>query len=182
MTYCWFFLFFSGDYDQMFDNPLYASIPKAHGRGKDQEHSQRDHRSLPDHMFLASKSSDRESDRPPMPTPRNRSFTCSENQVQPSSSEMKKPVVPSRSEGGMGHSRPPLPFKGPQPPKSRDYRESSEIPIKLRPPARPGQPQPHQDGKETSLSFPTYKLTDNLSHACSSLAHPEVPKIVRSVK
>lgn len=167
----------------MFDNPLYASIPKPHGRGKDQEHSQRDHRTPPDHMFGASKSSDREPDRPPMPTPRNRSFTCSENRLQPASSEMKKPVVPSRSEGGMGHNRPPLPFKGPPTPKSRDYRENSEIPVKLRPPARPGQPQPHRDGKENSRSSPTNKFTDDLSHAnsCSSLA-PEVPKFVRSVK
>ncbi|TWW57480.1 phosphatidylinositol 3,4,5-trisphosphate 5-phosphatase 1 [Takifugu flavidus] len=136
----------TGDCDQMFDNPLYASIPKPHGRGKDQE--QRDHRTPPDHMFGASKSSDREPDRPPMPTPRNRSFTCSENRLQPPSSEMKKPVVPSRSEGGIGHNRPPLPFKGPQTPKSRDYRENSEIPVKLRPPARPGQPQPHRDAPE----------------------------------
>lgn len=170
----------------MFDNPLYGSVTKSHGRGKDQEHSQRDHLTPPDHMFGASKASDRESDRPPMPTPRNRSFTSSENRLQPPSSvtsTYKKPVVPSRSEGAMGHSRPPLPSKYPQTPKSRDFRESSEIPVKNRPPARPGQPQPSRDGKG-KLSFPTNKFKGNLLHAnsCSSPAHPEVPKIVRSVK
>lgn len=139
----------------MFDNPLYGSVTKSHGRGKDQEHSLRDHLTPPDHMFGASKGADRESDRPPVPTPRNRSFTCSEDRLKPPSSVTsnsslhKKPVVPSRSEGGMGHSRPPLPSKCPQTPKSRDYRESSEIPVKHRPPARPGQPQPHRDGRST---------------------------------
>lgn len=163
---------------EMFDNPLYGSVAKAHGRGKDQEHSQRDHLTPPDHTFGASKSPDRESDRRPMPTPRNRSFTCSENRLQPpssitsSSSLQKKPVVPSRSEGAVGHNRPPLPSKCPQNPKPRDYRESSEIPvIKQRPPGRPGQPQPHGN-ENSSFTFPTYKFTDNLSHAtsCSSLA------------
>lgn len=138
---------------EMFDNPLYGSVIKSHGRGKDQEHSQRDHLTPPDHMFGASKGVERESERPPMPTPRNRSFTCSENRLQPpspvpsTSSSHKKPVVPSRSEGAMGHNKPPIPFKFPQTPKPRDYKESSEIPGKHRPPARPGQPQPHRDGK-----------------------------------
>lgn len=155
----------------MFDNPLYGSISKPHGRGKEQEHSQRDHLTPPDHMFGSSKSPDREPDRPPMPTPRNRSFTCSENRLPPTSSETKKPVVPSRSEGGIGHNRPPLPFKGPQP-------------VKLRPSSRPGQPLPPRDSKENSLSFSLFKFTDNVLHAdsCSCLAHPEVPKIARSVK
>lgn len=152
--------FFSGGCDkvsEMFDNPLYGTVTKSHGRGKDQEHSQRDHLTPPDHMFGAPKAADRESDRPPMPTPRNRSFTCSENRLQPptpvtcTSSLHKKPVVPSRSEGGTGHNRPPLPSKCPQTPKSWDYRESSEISVKHRPPARPGQQQPHRDGKRRFL-------------------------------
>lgn len=167
---------------EMFDNPLYGSMAKSHGRGKDQEHSQRDHLTPPDHMFGAPKAADRDPERPPIPTPRNRSFTCSENRLQPpsgatsSSSMHKKPVVPSRSEGGMGHSsRPPLPSKFPQTPKSRDYRESSEIPVKHRPPARPGQPQPHRDSKENLLSFPLIKsLITDLMHTLVLLQH--IPK------
>lgn len=175
----------------MFDNPLYGSVTKSHGRGKDQEHSQMDHLTRPDHMFGASKATDREPDRPPMPTPRNRSFTCSENRLQPpspgpsASSVHKKPVVPSRSEGGMAHNRPPLPSKCPQAPKSRDYRESSEIPIpKQRPPARPGQSQSHRDGKRNFLFLLINALINIFLHAnfCSSLAHPEVPKTARFVK
>uniref|UniRef100_A0A8C7YYT6 Inositol polyphosphate-5-phosphatase D n=1 Tax=Oryzias sinensis TaxID=183150 RepID=A0A8C7YYT6_9TELE len=57
------------------------------------------------------------SSRPPLPTPRNRSYTCSENKPQhPTPTNLlptlqKKPVVPSRSEGGTAPSRPPLPAK-----------------------------------------------------------------------
>lgn len=174
----------------MFDNPLYGSVTKSHGRSKDQEHSQRDHLTPPDHMFGASKGADREPDRPPMPTPRNRSFTCSENRLQPptpapsASSVHKKPVVPSRSEGGMGYNRPALPSKCPQAPKPRDYKESSEMSGKHRLPARPGQSHPHRDGKQTFLFLSINSLINNFSHAnfCSSPAPPEVPKIVRSVK
>lgn len=141
---------------EMFDNPLYGSMGKPHGRCKDQDHPQKDHLIPPDPTFTASKPADVDPDRPPVPTPRNRSFTCSETKLQPPTpisshpSMQKKPVVPSRSEGGMSQNRPPLPTKSrpgmpePQNPKSRDYRDSSELPSKYRPPARPGQPQPHK--------------------------------------
>ncbi|XP_026201450.1 phosphatidylinositol 3,4,5-trisphosphate 5-phosphatase 1 isoform X1 [Anabas testudineus] len=158
---------------EMFDNPLYGSMGKSHGRSKDQDHQQKDHLAPPDPMFGCTfKPADGEPDRPPVPTPRNRSFTCSETkpQLQPLNPitlhplSQKKPVVPSRSEGGMAHPRPPLPAKSrpampePQISKPRDYRESSELPSKLRLPVRPGQPQSQKD------------------------MHPEVPKTGRPVK
>uniref|UniRef100_A0A3P8TS77 phosphatidylinositol-3,4,5-trisphosphate 5-phosphatase n=1 Tax=Amphiprion percula TaxID=161767 RepID=A0A3P8TS77_AMPPE len=129
---------------EMFDNPLYGSMGKSHSRGKDQDHQQKDHLALPDAPLSSSKAADADPDRPPVPTPRNRSFTCSENKPQPPApvnqhlSAQKKPVVPSRSEGGVAQNRPPLPIKS-----RPDYRESSELPGKHRPPARPG--QPHKD-------------------------------------
>lgn len=147
---------------EMFDNPLYGSMGKSHGWGKDQNLPEKDHLTPPDPMFTSSKPADVEPDRPPVPTPRNRSFTCSEGKPHPStpgsslSTAHKKPVVPSRSEGGMITSRPPLPAKSrpglpePQITKPRDYRDSSELPSKHRPPARPGQPQPNKDSKENS--------------------------------
>lgn len=140
---------------EMFDNPLYGSMGKSHSRGKDQDLQQKDHLTPPDPSFTTSKPADGDPDRPPLPTPRNRSFTCSETKPQPPTpinsypSTHKKPVVPSRSEGGMAHNRPPLPSKSrpgmpePQTSKPRDYRDSSELPNKQRPPARPGQPQSH---------------------------------------
>ncbi|XP_053178161.1 phosphatidylinositol 3,4,5-trisphosphate 5-phosphatase 1 isoform X1 [Scomber japonicus] len=155
---------------EMFDNPLYGSMGKSHGWGKDQNLPEKDHLTPPDPMFTSSKPADVEPDRPPVPTPRNRSFTCSEGKPHPStpvsslSTAHKKPVVPSRSEGGMITSRPPLPAKSrpglpePQIAKPRDYRDSSELPSKHRPPARPGQSQPNKD------------------------THPEVPKMGRPVK
>lgn len=141
---------------------------KSHSRGKDPDLPQKDHLVPPDPMFTASKAADGDPDRPPVPTPRNRSFTCSEKPhpptpVSPLTSVHKKPVVPSRSEGGMVNNRPPLPAKSrpgppePQTTKPRDYRDSSELPSKLRLPARPGQPQPHKDSKE---SFICLELTD----------------------
>lgn len=141
----------------MLDNPLYGSVPKTHGWGKDQDHPQRDHLTIPDHTFATSKAADGDSDRPPVPTPRNRSFTCSDKPqpVTPTTMQ-KKPVVPSRSEGGMAHSRPPLPSKGrlgipePQNLKPRDYRDSSELPVKQRLPARPVQPLPQRDSKQNT--------------------------------
>lgn len=147
----------------MFDNPLYGSMVKPHGRGKDQDHLQRDHLTSPDPIFTSSKVADGESDRPPMPNPRNRSSTCSEPRPKLSnpitSHPQKRPVMPSFSEGGMVQNRPPIPFKSrpgmpePQTAKSRDYRDSSELPIKQKLPARPGQPQPHRDSKENGLSL-----------------------------
>lgn len=133
---------------EMFDNPLYGSMGK----------SQKEHLTDPV-LACCSKQADVEAERPPVPTPRNRSFTCSETKPQASNPVTlhplmsKKPVMPSRSEGGGAHNRPPLPAKfrpavpEPQPLKARDYRDSAELPSKLRIPARPGQSQPHKDSK-----------------------------------
>ncbi|KAM7388680.1 hypothetical protein PAMP_024840 [Pampus punctatissimus] len=139
-----------GEDDKMFDNPLYGSM-RLHNWGKDQDLPQKDHLIPPDPNFTPSKAADGDPDRPPVPTPRNRSFTCSETKphlpspVPPHVSAHKKPVVPSRSEGGMVNNRPPLPIKSrpglPEAQKPRDYRDSSELPSKHRPPARPGQQQ-----------------------------------------
>ncbi|KAM9762605.1 phosphatidylinositol 3,4,5-trisphosphate 5-phosphatase 1 isoform 1-T1 [Menidia menidia] len=145
---------------EMFDNPLYGSMGKAHNRAKDQDHPPIDHLQVTDSHFAPSKAADGDPDRPPVPVPRNRSYTCSENKPQPPApvnltvAAHKKPVVPSRSEAGMAHSRPPLPAKSrPEPPisKSRDYRDNSELPSKHRLPARPGQPHKdmHPDGPKT---------------------------------
>uniref|UniRef100_A0A8C2X981 phosphatidylinositol-3,4,5-trisphosphate 5-phosphatase n=1 Tax=Cyclopterus lumpus TaxID=8103 RepID=A0A8C2X981_CYCLU len=137
---------------EMFDNPLYGAMGKS--RGKDQDHQQKDLLAPPDPNISTSRPADGDPDRPPLPTPRNRSFTCSETKPQPPTSipsrasAHKKPVVPTRSEGGMAPNRPPLPSKSrlgmSEPQKPRDYRESSELPSKHRPPARPGQPQPQR--------------------------------------
>uniref|UniRef100_A0A8C7Z0E3 phosphatidylinositol-3,4,5-trisphosphate 5-phosphatase n=1 Tax=Oryzias sinensis TaxID=183150 RepID=A0A8C7Z0E3_9TELE len=140
---------------EMFDNPLYGSMVKTHGRGKEQGHSLTDHLTPGDPPQSSSKAADLELERPPLPTPRNRSYTCSENKPQhPTPTNLlptlqKKPVVPSRSEGGTAPSRPPLPAKSrpePQAPKSRDYRDISDVHNKNRAPARPA--QPHKDSKE----------------------------------
>uniref|UniRef100_A0A668A7I7 phosphatidylinositol-3,4,5-trisphosphate 5-phosphatase n=1 Tax=Myripristis murdjan TaxID=586833 RepID=A0A668A7I7_9TELE len=149
---------------EMFDNPLYGAMGKPHARGKEQEPQQKDHLTPPDPTFAFSKPADVDPDRPPVPTPRNRSFTCSETKPQPSGpttlhpTTFKKPVVPSRSEGGMANNRPPLPIKSrpgvpePQPCKARDYRDTSELPSKHRQPARSGQPQPKEMHPETQAS------------------------------
>ncbi|XP_073332446.1 phosphatidylinositol 3,4,5-trisphosphate 5-phosphatase 1 [Pagrus major] len=139
---------------EMFDNPLYGSMGKGHSRCKDQDHQLRDHLTSLDQSLSTFKAADAEPERPPVPTPRNRSFTYSETKPQPPApitthpSIYKKPVVPSHSEGGGSNMpRPPLPSKyRAEPPitKGRDYRDSSELPIKQRLPARPGQPLPHQ--------------------------------------
>lgn len=156
----------------MFDNPLYGSMGKSRS-GKDQETSRKEQLGIPE-VFAFPKSCESDSDRaPPVPTPRARSFTCSESKGQnpsptPSNNSSssnhsnnsslqpqsfsKKPVVPSRSEGGvMISGKPPLPIKsrpGQTPElqsKPRDYRDSSELPGKMRPHARPCQPLP-KDG------------------------------------
>lgn len=146
----------------MFDNPLYGAMGKAHARPKDQ-----DHFPVPDSILAATKPAESEAERPPVPTPRNRSFTCSEGKAQPSAPAaahpvaQKKPVVPSRSEGGMGPNRPPLPskFRGgvpeAQPPKPRDYRDSSELPLKHRLPAPRPQQNP-KDCKQLLLQTPSH--------------------------
>ncbi|XP_032382090.1 phosphatidylinositol 3,4,5-trisphosphate 5-phosphatase 1 isoform X1 [Etheostoma spectabile] len=134
---------------EMFDNPLYGSRVKSWG--KDPDHQQMDHLTPPDPVFTSSKPADGDSDRPPLPTPRNRSFTLSETRPQPTApitshpSTYKKPVVPSRSDGGMALSRPPVPSKSrPGMPEPQNPRDNSELPSKHRPPARPGQLQPPQ--------------------------------------
>ncbi|XP_072540217.1 phosphatidylinositol 3,4,5-trisphosphate 5-phosphatase 1 [Salminus brasiliensis] len=158
---------------EMFDNPLYGSMGKSRS-GKDQENLRKEHLSPPE-IFAFPKPSDPDTDRtPPVPTPRNRSFTCSDSKSQstspasnPSSSNnsllphsyTKKPVVPSRSEGGMiAAGKPPLPVKyrpgqpDPQPqpqPKSRDYRDCAELPTKIRLPTRAAQPLPKDVHHET---------------------------------
>lgn len=140
-----------GQPPEMFDNPLYGSMSGSRGA--------KEHHPPPDALFAFPKPTDFDSDRqPPVPTPRLRSYTCSETKPQSSSSTnlnmssllpqsiTKKPVVPSRSEGGMiGPNRPPVPMKSrsgqtqePQT-KPRDYRDSSELPSKIRPPTRAGQ-------------------------------------------
>ncbi|KAL4630721.1 phosphatidylinositol 3,4,5-trisphosphate 5-phosphatase 1 isoform X1 [Arapaima gigas] len=133
---------------EMFDNPLYGSMGISKGPLRSKEHL-----CPPEAFSASSKSCDAEGDRmPPVPTPRNRSFTCSSEskpQVQTTLQPPnigKKPVVPSRSEGGMlPGNRPPLPLKSrpgqpePQPIKPRDYRDSTELPSKGRPPSRPTQ-------------------------------------------
>lgn len=143
---------------EMFDNPLYGSTVKSHSRAKDQDHQQTEFLTPGDPSFSSSKAADGDLDRPPVPTPRNRSFTCSENKPQPPINlhppAHKKPVVPSRSEGATGHTRPPLPAKSrpePQITKPRDYRDTSEFPKKHRLPARPGQPQPHSKNSKEHL-------------------------------
>uniref|UniRef100_A0A672ML32 phosphatidylinositol-3,4,5-trisphosphate 5-phosphatase n=1 Tax=Sinocyclocheilus grahami TaxID=75366 RepID=A0A672ML32_SINGR len=150
-----------GQTPEMFENPLYGSMSASRGS--------KDHLPPPDAHFAFSKT-DLDADRqPPVPTPRIRSFTCSETKPQSSSvtSTMssglqpqnitKKPVVPSRSEGGTtGPNRPPVPMKSrpgqPQElqPKPRDYRDSSELPSKLRLQTRSGQPK---DGSARSSSI-----------------------------
>uniref|UniRef100_A0A8C4HNY1 phosphatidylinositol-3,4,5-trisphosphate 5-phosphatase n=1 Tax=Dicentrarchus labrax TaxID=13489 RepID=A0A8C4HNY1_DICLA len=128
---------------EMFDNPLYGSMGKAHGWGKAQDHQQKDHLPPQVPIFTTFKAAEGDPDRPPLPTPRNRSYTCSETKPQPPTpialypSTHKKPVVPSRSEGGVAQNRPPLPSKSrpgvpePQTTKPRDYRDSSELPTAL---------------------------------------------------
>ncbi|XP_064186819.1 phosphatidylinositol 3,4,5-trisphosphate 5-phosphatase 1 [Anguilla rostrata] len=154
---------------EMFDNPLYGSMTKQKGssRTKEQDSYRKDLLGLPEAAFAFPKLANSEADRmPPVPTPRNRSFTCSE--TKPKVPAAKKPVVPSRSEAGsMPIARPPLPAKNrpgdPQtvikprdyresselPSKARDYRDSSELPNKARVPARPSQALPkdaHHEG------------------------------------
>lgn len=166
----------------MFDNPLYGSMGKSRSV-KDQEMSRKEHLGIPEIFAFPKGESD--TDRaPPVPTPRARSFTCSESKGQnpsqtPSSSSNhsnsglqpqsfnKKPVVPSRSEGGgMGSGKPPLPMKsrpGQTPElqtKPRDYRDASELPGKMRPHARPCQPLP-KDGMTLNAILVYLRTTNN---------------------
>ncbi|KAJ8418642.1 hypothetical protein AAFF_G00001410 [Aldrovandia affinis] len=141
---------------EMFDNPLYGSrtMSKVATRSKEQDSMRKDHLSPPEPFFAFPKPPDPEAERlPPVPTPRMRSYTCSETKPQgPPSLQppgfTKKPVMPSRSEAGITPAnKPPLPVKfrqgDPQPTiKPRDYRDSSELPNKARVPARPIQPLP----------------------------------------
>ncbi|XP_077572999.1 phosphatidylinositol 3,4,5-trisphosphate 5-phosphatase 1 [Stigmatopora nigra] len=137
---------------EMFDNPLYDSMKPSQSLSKDPDGPLKNQ---PD-LVLAPKLQEGETERPPVPTPRNRSFTCSESKpiLPPAVAQNKKPVVPSRSQGCVVNSRPPLPSKirlGPPEPlvKPRDYRDVAELPGKNRPPTRVGQtplqkePQPN---------------------------------------
>uniref|UniRef100_A0A3B3QY45 phosphatidylinositol-3,4,5-trisphosphate 5-phosphatase n=1 Tax=Paramormyrops kingsleyae TaxID=1676925 RepID=A0A3B3QY45_9TELE len=152
---------------EMFDNPLYGSmvVTKQTSRSKEHDFPRKDHLNLPEGFAGTSKSPEPEAERPPpVPTPRNRSFTCSTECKNPGPTTLqppgfnKKPVVPSRSEGGLlPGNRPPLPLKSrgglpdPQPIKPRDYRETAELPSKGRPPARPTQPPP-KEGNDHHMS------------------------------
>uniref|UniRef100_A0A673MJC4 phosphatidylinositol-3,4,5-trisphosphate 5-phosphatase n=1 Tax=Sinocyclocheilus rhinocerous TaxID=307959 RepID=A0A673MJC4_9TELE len=166
-----------GQPPEMFDNPLYGSMSSSRGS--------KDHLPPPDAHFSFPKT-DLDADRQhPVPTPRFRSFTCSETKPQSSSATnttssglqpqniTKKPVVPSRSEGGMiGPNRPPVPMKSrpgqPQElqPKPRDYRDSSELPSKLRQQTRQGQPK---DGMITTVYSPHSFYVENSRSGVSKL-------------
>uniref|UniRef100_A0A3B4B2S6 phosphatidylinositol-3,4,5-trisphosphate 5-phosphatase n=1 Tax=Periophthalmus magnuspinnatus TaxID=409849 RepID=A0A3B4B2S6_9GOBI len=129
-----------GKRSEMFDNPLYGS----HSRSKDQQKVLLP----PDTMCV--KTPDIDPDRPPVPTPRTRSFTCSETSTQTTApttthqAKAKKLVVPSRSDSNTVN-KPRLPVKSrpgpPEPPavKLKDYREAAELPGKQKAPTRPGQ-------------------------------------------
>ncbi|XP_063058053.1 phosphatidylinositol 3,4,5-trisphosphate 5-phosphatase 1 [Engraulis encrasicolus] len=162
---------------EMFDNPLYGS--RTRGSKDTDALPHKDHLSPPETMFTFPKPTEAgggggqldPGDRgPPLPTPRNRSYTYSDTKPQPTppscgsgssstpptpsaglqpQSYTKKPVVPSRSEGGMAMMgiRPPLPIKiqgGQTHLKPRDYRDTSELPNKLRGPSRPSPPIPKE--------------------------------------
>uniref|UniRef100_A0A8B9KSA2 Inositol polyphosphate-5-phosphatase D n=1 Tax=Astyanax mexicanus TaxID=7994 RepID=A0A8B9KSA2_ASTMX len=165
-----------GQPPEMFDNPLYGLMGKSQS-SKDQENPRKAHLTPPE-IFAFPKPPDTDNDRPPpVPTPRNRSYTCSDskpsspastttasissnNSLQPQSYS-KKPVVPSRSDAGMmAAGKPPLPMKfrpgqpdsqpQPQPqPKPRDYRDTAELPSKIRLPTRLVQPLPKDGHHET---------------------------------
>lgn len=150
---------------EMLDNPLYGSMAKS--QAKDQGHPQ------PDRL---TPSIDGDPNRPPLLVPRNRSFTSSENRSQPQTPVglhppgQKKPVIPSRSDGGMAPHRPPLPTKSrpePQTPKPRDYRDTSEFPSKQRVPTRPGPLPPQKDSKARTKSLRTQLNQHSLMHFVS---------------
>ncbi|XP_061680806.1 phosphatidylinositol 3,4,5-trisphosphate 5-phosphatase 1 [Syngnathoides biaculeatus] len=124
---------------EMFDNPLYGSLGTSQSQSKDHDTLQKNHLLQPDPV-LGPNPPDGEVERPPVPTPRCRSFTCSESKppLPAAVAHHKKPVVPSRSQGCVVNSRPPLPKKTPIP---NDYRDNSELPIKQRPPTRAVQMQ-----------------------------------------
>uniref|UniRef100_A0A3B5LAQ2 Inositol polyphosphate-5-phosphatase D n=1 Tax=Xiphophorus couchianus TaxID=32473 RepID=A0A3B5LAQ2_9TELE len=150
---------------EMLDNPLYGSMAKS--QAKDQGHPQ------PDRL---TPTIDGDPNRPPLLVPRNRSFTSSENRSQPQTPVglhppgQKKPVIPSRSDGGMAPHRPPLPTKSrpePQTPKPRDYRDTSEFPSKQRVPTRPGPLPPQKDSKARTKSLRAQLNQHSLMHFVS---------------
>lgn len=134
-----------GKRSEMFDNPLYGSMSggASHSRSKDQ---QKDLLSPPD-PFLCVKTADTDTDRPPVPTPRIRSYTCSETNPQTTApitthpAKPKKPVVPSRSDSNTATAnKPRLPVKArPDPPppqqlpRTVDYRHGAKLPGKQKP-------------------------------------------------
>uniref|UniRef100_A0A8C5B497 phosphatidylinositol-3,4,5-trisphosphate 5-phosphatase n=1 Tax=Gadus morhua TaxID=8049 RepID=A0A8C5B497_GADMO len=132
---------------EMFDNPLYAAMAMQSRR--EQELPRWDPPTPPPDAPRFPPPPDGEPDRAPKPTPRNRSFTCSEGKPPPLPASLapgpKRPVVPQRSEGGvvLAAPRPPLPIKRaallePQPlHKPREPRDQH-----TRAPARPSQSLP----------------------------------------
>lgn len=134
-----------GKRSEMFDNPLYGSMSGGapHSRSKDQ---QKDLLSPPD-PFLCVKTVDTDPDRPPVPTPRNRSYTYSETNPQTTApittpAKPKKPVVPSRSDSNtVTVNKPRVPVKArPEPPppqqlpRTVDYRHvAAKLPGKQKP-------------------------------------------------
>ena len=134
---------------EMFDNPLYAAM--ATQARKEQELPRWDPPTPPPDTPGAPPH-DGDPDRPPMPMPRNRSFTCSEGKPPPLPASpapgSKRPVVPQRSDGGvvLAGPRPPLPVKRtgllePQPlHKTREPRDPRDP--HTRAPARPSQSLP----------------------------------------
>lgn len=148
---------------EMIDNPLYdftKSKDKVLSK-KEQEFFKHSRKEPPSFPFNKSQEADsnklnKQQSSPPflVPTPRFRSFTCSNQpeemtrskqkpcaNLDPSLSITKKPVKLSRSE--VGHSKPPLPSKSQvvldmQNIKGRDYRESSELPYHRKHPNEDG--------------------------------------------
>ncbi|KAM9127814.1 phosphatidylinositol 3,4,5-trisphosphate 5-phosphatase 1 isoform 3-T3 [Pangshura tecta] len=153
---------------EMFDNPLYGAM-SSKGKvasKKEQDYTpilRKEHQLIPNHGALLTKPQDADSSKssnkqpsPPflIPTPRFRSYTCSSQSEEKTTSEkaqgkqkptaslenpapLKKPIKPSRSEVGPSSqgqfSKPPLPTKSRavldmQTTKGRDYRENSDFP------------------------------------------------------
>uniref|UniRef100_A0AAY4EUM3 phosphatidylinositol-3,4,5-trisphosphate 5-phosphatase n=1 Tax=Denticeps clupeoides TaxID=299321 RepID=A0AAY4EUM3_9TELE len=169
---------------EMFDNPLYGSMSKlTRGKEPEHLKKDLLMPPDGFFIFPKPSETDPERP-PPIPSPRIRSYTSSETKPQapppPSTtsttagpscasgsglqpqSYVKRPVVPSRSEAGI--IRPPVaapikcragqePQVGPQV-KPRDYRDSCELPNKLRATNRPSPPLPKEGSGEITVSPP----------------------------
>ncbi|XP_039618630.1 phosphatidylinositol 3,4,5-trisphosphate 5-phosphatase 1 [Polypterus senegalus] len=124
-----------GKAPEMFDNPLYGSMshkPK-HSARKEQETSFAPRKEIPAPQDCQRSQGSEADKAPPIPGPRLRSLTVSENKgpstsyLQPPNFPSKKPIAAQRSDAGP-QSRPPLPAKNVL--TAKDYRESSELPNK----------------------------------------------------